>query len=258
MSTVLPAAQIAAKLERLREEETALLANDPILAPLFERKVRLNHLVERLKNGEDVASRELQVALHESEFADYKAMWAWEMERRADAKNKPKEIVEYEKRLAKAVFEYNRAEGYFHGKKRKTRTGSDGRTSHRRAYARSETLCENLLTYLEESVTRDPSLQDWFDRPLVFGAAGNLSLTPAGMPWVITSRSPYRMNVQQVTARSKREVKLDALQQAANTLDMEIERYRRALELKAEEERKENTDAIEALKGLRQHISRLE
>jgi hypothetical protein len=77
-----------------------------------EKKERIKTLLERMDADTDVAVRDLQSVLTESQFEQYEQKWVDQKHIRAYTKEKPPAIVEYEKRLRKAIFEYNRAEGY--------------------------------------------------------------------------------------------------------------------------------------------------
>jgi hypothetical protein len=154
-----------------------------------KRKARLIALLERMDRGDDVANRDLQIVLSEAQFEHMQADWSSQLEMRAAVKDKPPEIIEYEKRFKAATFEYSKAESYSESTRRKPVMGRDGKKTNRRAYERSESRFEKLLEYLQERVTANPSLASWFDRELDFRLEGTLGLTPESVPRVVTSRS---------------------------------------------------------------------
>ena len=57
-------------------------------------------------------NRELKRWLAEDEYKGFEESWKQQKETRAEYAEKPSEIIEYEERLSKAIFFYNRAEGY--------------------------------------------------------------------------------------------------------------------------------------------------
>ena len=105
--------------------------------------------------------------------------WKQQKEIRAEYAEKPSEIVEYEDKLSKAIFVYNRAEGY----RRKGKSKS-AREIGQKAYVQFE----RLLEYFEE-IMADLSLQIWFDRGVDLTPNGDTTLSPQGVPRVVTSRS---------------------------------------------------------------------
>ena len=132
-----------------------------------QRKARIIELLERLTNGEDVARRDMKTALSEQQFAAMQVYWDEQKQFRVDAKDKPAEIVEYESQLNKALFDYNKAEGYSGSMRREQVRGADGKRTAKRAYDRAEAGFERLIEFLEERLTADPSLGMWFDRTIV-------------------------------------------------------------------------------------------
>ena len=66
----------------------------------------------QLKRGKNVQNRQLKQWLTENEYKGLEESWEQQKEMRKDYSDKPSEIVEYEERLSKAIFTYNRAEGY--------------------------------------------------------------------------------------------------------------------------------------------------
>lgn len=141
------------------------------------RARKLNTILKRLKNGEHVQNRDLQKWLTDDEFVAIEHEWENQKELREELTDKPDEIIEYEKRLKKALFEYNKYASY------------KNRNTIKKAKNNSDNHFERLLEHLQEIIYADPSLAEWFDRPLDFSTSGNLSIDPIGIPRAITSRS---------------------------------------------------------------------
>lgn len=180
-----------------------------------QRKARLIELLDRLRNGDDVAPRDLKTVLSKAQFAALQESWVEQQQFRAAAMLKPAAIVEYERRLKKALFEYAKGEGYSGSTRLKQPVDSDGKRPGTRAYRRAETGFEKLIEYLEERITADPGLCIWFDRQLDFGLTGDLGLSPEQMPRAVTSRSVDRRGIGRLVGmRTKREVKQMALEEA--------------------------------------------
>jgi hypothetical protein len=57
-------------------------------------------------------NRQLQTWLTEDEYAQIDAGWKKQLELRKELKDKPSDLKRYEKKLKRATFHYNRAEGY--------------------------------------------------------------------------------------------------------------------------------------------------
>ena len=141
------------------------------------RAEKLKQILDKLENGGHVQNRKLQTWLTEEEFANIEYEWENQKELREELKDKPDEIIEYEERLKEALFAYNKYASY------------KNRNTINKAKNNSDNHFERLLEYLQEIIHADPSLSEWFDRPLDFSTSGNLSIDPIGIPRVITSRS---------------------------------------------------------------------
>lgn len=179
------------------------------------RKGRLVALLERMRGGGDVSQRDLKNVLSPEQFATMHSDWESQQELRHDARQKPPQVIEYERRQKRLTFAYNKAEGYSASSRRRSVVGRDGRKTNRRLYASAETQCERLIEFLEEIVGADAGLCIWFDRPLLFGAEGLSGSTPEDMPRVVTSRSVDRKSDGFLTAiQPKRQVKQRALEEA--------------------------------------------
>lgn len=144
------------------------------------RATKLRGLRERLKQGKNVQNRDLQTWLSADGYKDYEEAWAAQLALREELGNKPAAIVEYERRLKKANFTYNRADYY-------SRAGN--RAAAKLLFGQADTEYEQLLTRLQEIVDANPSLRAWFDRDTTWDGINDLSLCPSGVPYVVTSKS---------------------------------------------------------------------
>ena len=84
-------------------------------------------------------------------------------------------------------------------------------------YHQSEVLAEGLIEFLHEFLQTDQGLQIWFDR---LPDENNRGLTPASLPQAINSRSRFNQGgCCGYIKKSKREVKIDAVEEAIDALD---------------------------------------
>ena len=176
-----------------------------------EAKIRLHKLqqiAEQLKRGEIVQNRTLQAWLGEAAYAAYEEAWSEQQELRAELKEKPDAVREYEARLRAATLIYNKGEvASLRGKgelARKLMNQADGHF-------------ERLNVYLQEILAADAGLCVWFDRNEDVSTYG---LTPGTVPIVVTSRSMHNNSGGLLTRkRTKRDVKLDTVEHAINDLE---------------------------------------
>ena len=117
-------------------------------------------------------------------------------------KDKPDEIIEYERRLKAATFAYNKTDS----------KSQKGHRSAKKMFGASDTLFERLSEYLTEKMAGNGALETWFDRPLATGAEDSFGLDPDSFPKIITSRSLNNNGGGYlVNKRTIREVKIDAV-----------------------------------------------
>ena len=145
-----------------------------------KRLEKLEGMCHQLKRGKNVQNRQLKHWLTENEYKNFEESWEQQKDMRAEYAEKPSEIVEYEERLSKAIFAYNRAEGYRRKGKRK---------AAKEMGQKADVLFERLLEYLEEIISADPNLQVWFDREVYLIADGDITLSPQSVPRVVTSHN---------------------------------------------------------------------
>lgn len=171
-----------------------------------KRATKLQGLLKRLKQGKSVQNRDLQTWLGADGYAQYTAEWAAQRELRDELRAKPAEVVEYERRLKRANFTYNRAERYSQQGKHVTA---------KKLFGLADTEYEGLLTHLQEIVAADPALCVWFDRETAWDEGSENSLHPEKVPQVVTSKSPFnRAKSGGILKRkqSKHEVKIAAVE----------------------------------------------
>ena len=117
-------------------------------------------------------------------------------------KDKPDEIIEYERRLKAATFAYNKADS----------KSQKGHRSAKKMFGASDTLFERLSEYLSENIAGHGTLETWFDRPLATGVEDSFGLDPDSFPQIITSKSLKNMGGGYLNSkRTIREVKIDAV-----------------------------------------------
>ena len=173
-----------------------------------KRLAKLEAIADKLKHEEHVQNRQLQTWLSEDEYACIKAEWQEQLALREELKDKPSELKRYEEKLNKAQMMRNRADAY-HRKGRKAAASS--------LDAKCESLCEDALEILYETVTADPSVQLWFDRELDFAHGSLIDANLSSLPRLVTSRSNEKQRGV-IRAMSKRDVKLSVVERAIQAI----------------------------------------
>ena len=180
-----------------------------------KRLEKLEGMCHQLKRGKNVQNRQLKHWLTENEYKEFEESWKQQKEIRAEYAEKPSEVVEYEEKLSKAIFTYNRAEGYRRKGKSK---------SAREMGQIADVQFEKLLEYFEEIIAADLSLQTWFDSGVDLTPNGDTTLSPQGVPRVVTSRSlDLQHGGLSSFISSKKEVKIESLEHAIDELKYESE-----------------------------------
>lgn len=87
----------------------------------------------------------------------------------------------------------------------------------------SERYCERAIESLQELYEHDPSIQEWFDRPLVFGGGSAITANVESLPRLVTSRSYERMSDHHALM-SKRDVKLDVVLRAIERVEDRVKK----------------------------------
>ncbi|MDA9215122.1 hypothetical protein N9O86_04050 [Planktomarina temperata] len=149
------------------------------------RLSKLESIATKLKRGENVQNRQLQIWLSEDEYAQIEVEWLEQSEIRAELKDKPDELKRYEEKLKEAIMMRNRSDAY-HRKGRKS--------AAYKLDTKCESLCENALEILQEIVAADASLQIWFDRNLDFGHGSLIDASLGNLPRLVTSRSIEKLS----------------------------------------------------------------
>jgi hypothetical protein len=171
---------------------------------------KLQKVLERLSRDEIVQNRQLKTVLGIEDYARYLDDYREQTQLRKLLRDKPDEIIEYEKRLRDATFAYSKADSKSSIGQFKTAT---------KMFNDADTLFERLAEYLSENIAGHGSLETWFDRPVKTGFENSFGLTPSGFPQVVTSRSLKNagggyLNIK----RTIREVKMDAVQRVLEQL----------------------------------------
>lgn len=169
-----------------------------------KRLTKLKEILATLKNGGHVQNRKLETWMGD-DFDCIANHWKYYQDRKAEFKDKPDEIKQYEAYLKKAMFDYGKAESYRSGKAAK------------KFYDSAENKFETALEYLQEIISEDQSLREWFDRDTEWGVDNNIGPDPVGMPRVVTSRSLD--NLMPSAWPKKIDVKIDCVEKAIDALE---------------------------------------
>lgn len=171
---------------------------------------KLELALERLKRGKNVQNRQLLALLGENEFARFEDEWREQKELRETLKRKPVEVAEYERRLKQALFTYSKADAASRYGRRQAAT---------EFFAVADTQFERLVEYLGEHIAGNADLEAWFDRSVHFDMGSTPSGSADDFPCVVTSRSLRNRGGGFLNAlRTKRQVKIDALERALEEL----------------------------------------
>ena len=173
-----------------------------------KKRAKLVELKSKLLDGQHVQNRQLIKWLGDGAFKQMEGEWKQQQSLRVDLSSPPEEIIEYKERLQKVNLLYSRAENY--SRRKRTAAAED-------MYHKSEVLAEQLIEFLHEFLQTDQGLQIWFDR---LPDENNRGLTPASLPQAINSRSRFNQGgCCGYIKKSKREVKIDAVERAIYALD---------------------------------------
>ena len=168
----------------------------------LKKIARLQKIIERLSGGEIVQNRQLKTVLGTEGYARYFSDCEYQKYLRAMLRDKPDEIVEYERRLKVATFAYSKAD--YRSQK--------GHRSAKKMFGASDTQFERLSEYLSENIIGHPELEVWFDRPLTKGLGDSFGVSPDGFPQIVTSKSLKNTGGgYSHYLRTIREVKMDAV-----------------------------------------------
>jgi len=173
-----------------------------------KRLNKLGGIADKLRSGENVQNRQLQKWLSKEEYAHLEYDWKEQLELRSELKDKPSDLKRYEEKLREATFNYNRAEGY----------SSKGKHNTAKTfYNKSESLCEDALEILQETLHYDSTLRVWFDRDISFEVGGDLSADIVSLPRLVTSRSHEKLS-DDSRLTSKQSIKLAVVERAMHNI----------------------------------------
>lgn len=211
------------------------------------RKKRIKELMRMLEKNLEVAKRDFDIAVGKDFAKLYKQRWAEQQELRE--LKPPQQVKEYEQMLQEAVMWHGRLDAYS-GRNPKT-----GKLIVNRKQItddmknKTDSLFERAYEKLQEIVGADKSLIAWFDRDIDFSFGSDISIDPAGMPRVITSKSLENLSQGQFKImhswQTMAQVKLDVMALAFEEL---AKQERTAEEIEAE--LKQNQQQAEKLKGM--------
>jgi len=178
-----------------------------------KRVEKLQKILTKLQNGEHVQNRTLETWLSEDEYAELDNEWQKQKELREELKDKPDEIIEYEKRLRKALFAYKKADA---------NSTRDNSKATKKGFGDADTHFERLLEYLQEILHADCTLEFWFDRNISFEHGEEPGLDPINIPRVVTSRSLDCQSTHYLKL-SKNQVKQDVVSNAINQIHNQVD-----------------------------------
>ena len=175
------------------------------MKPKEKRIDKLKQVLERLSRGEIVQNRQLKTVLGAEGYARYYYDYCEQTQLRDVLKDKPDEIIEYERRLKAATFAYNKADS----------KSQKGHRSAKKMFGAYDTQFERLSEYLSENIIGHPELEAWFDRPLTKCLGDSFGVSPDGFPQIVTSKSLKNTGGgYSHYLRTIREVKMDAVNAA--------------------------------------------
>lgn len=176
-----------------------------------KRLPRLKELLSRLNNGIDVQRRDLKSVLTDSEWEEFNSWWSDEKDNRKAVP--PKELVLYVKRKKAVALAHARYERYATRTRTKTNPGMS-----RRMYESADNAQDKLLEYLREQLSYDPTLMMWLVPVEPYGSVQDM-LAANALPQVCTSRTVASDKRSPMGTRSKRDLKVQILEQAISSIE---------------------------------------
>ena len=165
-----------------------------------KRQTRVKELLGNLKSGQEITLRDFKSVLGKDEYAEYEAMWANEKDKRGAIK--PKEILLYEKKLREVKLSHARYE--------KHRINYGSSQNSLKLEQHTEHLMERLVEFWNDLISTDASLMVWFDRSVI------KSLSIEELPHIVNSKSFYKQSDGLLTKRTKKEIKIEILENILN------------------------------------------
>lgn len=170
-----------------------------------KKLARLQTLLQRLNNNEQVSNRDLKLVLTDIEFKEMKENWnSIQLQKKLD---KPKQIREYEKRLKRATLFQNRYESYQAKFNKKLEI-------EKSLINRAEHELEKTAEYFFD-ITYNNRFIGWFDRSI--NKEDVLALE--NMPRTITSNSLFAESKQITNTISIRNLKIQTVEKAIDQID---------------------------------------
>ena len=155
-----------------------LSLRNPNMKSREKRIYRLKQVLERLSRRKTVQNRQLKTLLGVEHYARYCDDRLEQTQLRKLLRDKPDEIIEYEKRLRDATFAYSKADS----------KSSRGRSKAvTKMFYDADTLFERLTEYLSENIAGHHDLEAWFDRTIETTPENSFWLSPDSFPQVINS-----------------------------------------------------------------------
>ena len=167
-----------------------------------KKRQRLEVIIERLVNGEEVSLRDYKNAMPTDEYGNYEQAVDF---RSMELSGVFGYCANYEKWLKKGIFEYNRAEGFW-GKNNK---------NYSKFHFQAQVYFENAIEALREEFEINPNIVLAYDRGIELDAGVNEGggLDPSSMPRLKTSKS--HMSFDRDNRKiDKRKLKIEAAQRA--------------------------------------------
>ena len=165
---------------------------------------RIKTLIERLENGRYVTRSSLMRVLGESGLKKIEREWALELKSRT---YKPKEIVEYSRRVRKGLIHYALGE-------KQSLKGEGYKARH--SMNKAESILEDAIEYLRDVVSSDSGLRMWIDRDVSVGS--DIEYCPVGIPRPIWSNTNYK-NRSVLPKVTKKEIARELLQTKLEKLE---------------------------------------
>ena len=204
--------------EKLEALQRLSVANEPELVFDLKREStrlkKLRAIAASIKRSKNVQNRKLKTWLTAEEYSEFEQQWRSQQDIRGDLAEKPDSLGKYELLLKKAIFFSNRSQA------RRSRKNA---ATTKQLSTLSEQYCERAIESLQEIYEHDPSVQEWFDRPLVFGGGSAISANVESLPRLVTSRSHERMSDHHALM-SKRCVKLDVVLRAIERVEDRVKK----------------------------------
>lgn len=139
---------------------------------------RIEILISRIDQGRSVTRTSIERVLGKSGLKKLDDGWREEKENR---QFKPKEIVEYSKRIRRGLIHYSLGE-------KQSFKGQGYKAKH--SIYKAESILENAVEYLRDVVSSDSSLRMWIDRDVSIGS--DVEYCPEGIPRPVWSNSNYK------------------------------------------------------------------